>query len=284
VYNLRYHIASLVAVFLALSLGLILGGVTVQSGAVTKQRAALVAGLRDDFAKLSEENTALHSDLELQDKLAEGLVAANTSQRLAGKHVLVLTNTGQVDGLPEAEAAVEGAGGKAAVMALAMPDLGAEESKVASDLAAYFGTDQPGDLRERTAAALAQEWVAGVAGPVTTILDEAGVLDAGDVPDQGVDGVIDLAAFDGKPDEGAIALAAALQKAGMPALAAQTRISTTALAKVGSNSGISAVDTLGTLAGRYAIALLLSGAEPGYYGVGSGAVAPFPALPGAEGQ
>ena len=41
-YNIRYHIASLVAVFLALALGLVLGGLVVQQGTFSKQQKALV--------------------------------------------------------------------------------------------------------------------------------------------------------------------------------------------------------------------------------------------------
>ena len=37
-YNIRYHIASLVAVFLALALGLVLGGLVVRQGGFDKQQ------------------------------------------------------------------------------------------------------------------------------------------------------------------------------------------------------------------------------------------------------
>jgi hypothetical protein len=48
-YNLRYHIVSLVAVFLALTVGLVLGTVVVERGVLTKQRAALVGDLTKQY-------------------------------------------------------------------------------------------------------------------------------------------------------------------------------------------------------------------------------------------
>ena len=51
-YNLRYHIASLVAVFLALSVGLLLGTVVAERGMITDQTGALVADLQARFDEI----------------------------------------------------------------------------------------------------------------------------------------------------------------------------------------------------------------------------------------
>ena len=47
-YNVRYHIASLVSVFLALALGLVLGGLIVDKTPATSQ-SSLVTGLKQEF-------------------------------------------------------------------------------------------------------------------------------------------------------------------------------------------------------------------------------------------
>jgi hypothetical protein len=281
VYNLRYHIASLVAVFLALSLGLLLGGITVQSGVLTRQRAALVQSLRTDYTKLSKENQGLQSDLTLEKNLASSMVDAAVSGRLDGKSVLVLTNAGRVDGLSATEEAIRDAGGKPIVVTLAKPQLGLGEAEVESTVASALGANGS-DLVGRASQALAAEWADGGAGPMTQLLVDAKVLAAPDLPAEGVEGVVDVATFDGKADEGALELALAIQDLGKPGVGAQPRSSKTGLATEASAAGLSALDTLGTNVGRYTLVMLLTGAKPGYYGVGPGTVSLFP--PPAQGR
>jgi hypothetical protein len=276
VYNLRYHIASLVAVFLALSLGLLLGGISVQSGVVTRQRAALVQSLRSDYTQLSQQNKTLQSDLELEKSLANAMVDDAIADRLKGQTVLVLTNSGQVEGLAATEAAIRAAGGTPEIVALTQPRLGLDDSEVASAVAAALGTTD-GDLLAQASEALAQEWANGTPGPVTQALVEAKVFQAPDVPPAGFEGVVNLSAFDGKADPGALALAADMQRLDKPAVAGQPRESKSDLATQANAAGIGALNTLGTATGRYTLVMLLTGAEPRFYGVGSGPAAPFPA-------
>ena len=275
-YNLRYHIASLVAVFLALSLGLLLGGITVQSGVLTKQRAALVQSLRTDYGKLKTQNQTLNQDLELEKQLSESMVDAAVADRLKGETVLVLTNSGQVEGLSATEAAIRDAGGTPLIVTLAKPRLGLDESQVATAVGAALGTTPEGDLLPAATQALVAEWAAGTDGPVTKALADARVFDAPEMPADGLGGVVDLAASDGKADPGALGLAVGLQDRGMPGVGAQPRNSKSNLASEANAAGLSALDTLGTQTGRYTLVMLLSGAKPGYYGVGQGTIAPFP--------
>ena len=279
-YNLRYHIASLVAVFLALSLGLLLGGITVQSGVLTRQRAALVQSLRTDYTKLSTKNQDLQQDLDLEKRLATSMVDRTIAERLNGQTVLVLTNSGQVEGLSDTEASIRAAGGTPVVLTVTKPGLGLEEAEVATAVAAALGTTTTGDLLPETTQALAAEWSQGGAGPVTQALVDANVFDTPDVPSSGFDSVVDLATFEGKADPGALALSAEFQRRETTAVGAQPWDSKSNLASEADVAGLSAMDTLGTTTGRYTLVMLLSGATPGYYGVGQGTIAAFPP-PGA---
>ena len=55
-YNIRYHIASLASVFLALALGLVLGGLIVDKTPSSAQ-SVLVTGLKQEFEILRVDNT-----------------------------------------------------------------------------------------------------------------------------------------------------------------------------------------------------------------------------------
>ncbi len=53
-FDMRYHIASLVAVFLALTVGIVLGTAIVNRGVLVRQQNALVGSLRTEFASLRD--------------------------------------------------------------------------------------------------------------------------------------------------------------------------------------------------------------------------------------
>lgn len=91
-FDIRYHIASLVAVFLALTIGILLGSVIVDKGALVKQQNALVESLevrhndlQEQNRMLSEENTSLK---KFQD---EALPVING--RLKEKRIAIIVTT-----------------------------------------------------------------------------------------------------------------------------------------------------------------------------------------------
>ena len=73
-YNLRYHIASLVAVFLALAIGLILGTVVGERGTLDKQQTTLVTSLQKDFTLLRTENADLKRERDRDHAFATDVV------------------------------------------------------------------------------------------------------------------------------------------------------------------------------------------------------------------
>lgn len=55
-FDIKHHIASLAAVFLALALGIIIGSSMVGSDAITQQQTSLIEGIEQEFNLLREEN------------------------------------------------------------------------------------------------------------------------------------------------------------------------------------------------------------------------------------
>ena len=129
-YNLRYHIASLVAVFLALALGLVLGGLVVQQGSFSKQQKALVGSLQRDFKKLKSENTRLKAEIRVQSGFSEQMTSAWAKDRLAGHSVVILTSGAEKEGGAAAVEAVKAAGGTPVVVKLVNREFGVNNDKV----------------------------------------------------------------------------------------------------------------------------------------------------------
>ena len=275
-YNLRYHIASLVGIFLALALGLILGGLVVQQGTVDRQQDALVEGLRKEFADLRAENDSVTQQNEDLGEFAGTLVEGWSRDRLEGETYVILSRTGEEPAVRLVRQTIEDAGGSVAVARVVEDGLGLTLEASSEDATAT--EDAP--RLQSVAASLAAEWHSiDEERPVTDGLVESGVLSL-DGPESGVavSGVIDVAAQGVTADEAGIAIVAAFLKNGA-AVAVQTREMDTGVVSAVSRLGGSGVDDIDTAAGRYSLVAVLSGSEAGHYGTLEGAVAPYAPLP-----
>lgn len=273
-YNLRYHIASLVSVFLALSLGLVLGGLAVGQGAVDRQEGALVEGLQNEFSQLRDENRTLTAENATFEAFTKQTVDAWAVDRLKGRSVIVLSAAGNNDGIVDTRNTVEAAGGTVAVVTMLKPRFGLDDEQVRSQITSAATTD---DAETSVVSSLAAEWAGPAPRPMTDLLVDAGVLRVEGLPDKaGVYGLVTIAAREGKVDPLGIALARAFSAPGTFALGAETPASRTGVAAAAADADLSGLDTLGTQIGRYTLISLLSGGEPGYYGTGEGVDGAFP--------
>lgn len=278
-YNARYHIASLVGVFLALALGLVLGGLVVQNGAVDRQQTALVSGLQKEFSALRYENKALSAENELLREYAGTATDVWAADQLVGKTVLIVASSTGDDGFRAAKSAVEDAGGTVAVVTIEKADLGLEDEAVRSVISSFTG-----DAREVEASvitSLVAEWASPVQErPLTAALAEAGALTlTGLDPGMAAAGLVDIAVKAEKAEPAGALLAGAFAQTGAPGAGAEVFGSKSGVASAAVQRGASGFDTLGTVVGRYSLVALMSGAKSGAYGVNDAATAPYPPVP-----
>lgn len=275
-YNLRYHIASLVAVFLALALGLVLGGLAVGGGMVDRQQQSLVKGLQEEFTQLRDDNRQLAGENEVLSAFSADVSSLWSAGRLAARTVVVVTEEGQDETVDAVRDAVRGAGGRVAVVTLAQPRLGLDlpsGSNVASLVA------ESSDPLQAIAGALAQEWRSSqTARPVTAALVEAGAIRLDGLPDNpGHTCLVCVAGEDGEADVSAVALMRAFAPLG-PTLGAQTPGDDTGVAEAAFEAGGVGMDTLGNAVGDYTLVAALSEKLTGYYGTANGARDLYPTL------
>ncbi|MDO8987447.1 MAG: copper transporter [Coriobacteriia bacterium] len=275
-YNLRYHIASLVGVFLALSLGLLLGTVVAERGMLDDQRDSLINSLERDFAKLSESNTRLSAENDSQTEFLVEVVPALVDGALAGTTVAVLSNSGRSDGTSSIQDAIKAGGGTPVTLVIDMPGLGMDDPKIAAVVAPYI--NQGSDPVAEVASALASEWTTVGPRPVTDALVKAGALRASELlPEVAVESIVFTATWDGKPDAMAVDIGRGIVIRGGKAVGAQATSLDTGVAAAALDRGLSAVDQMGTPLGTYSLVWVLAGRASGYYGLGSGAQAQYPA-------
>ncbi len=279
-FNLRYHIASLVAVFLALAVGLVLGSVVVERGVLDRQRASIVQGLQAEYGRLGEENQELQADVERLRSYVRVSAPTLLGEPLTGRRVLVLANAGPVEGLSAVRTAIGEAGGEAHVVTAHAVDLGVGTSAVDSAASALVGSwESTSTGVSLVVEGLVREWGSvRTARPLTEALRSAGVLRMSSLPpSRRVDGVVVLAAHDGVPDAAAIAIAAGLARLGIPAVGVEAEVST-GVASAAARAGMSAVDGVEDPENALLLVRILEGAISGYYGTGDGADGDFPAF------
>lgn len=87
--DLRYHMVSLAAVFLSLSVGMLIGGLFLNTTpSETQQR--LIRRIQEDLARLSVESDRYQRDFERMNQAFEELLPRLTAQRLKGRRVAVV--------------------------------------------------------------------------------------------------------------------------------------------------------------------------------------------------
>jgi hypothetical protein len=94
--NLRYHIVSLVAVFLALAIGVI-AGTTVINDQVVKELERSDRALRTALAKQQDTNTLLKSQVSLFNAWGDAIAKKLEKDELRGRNVILILSNG-VDG------------------------------------------------------------------------------------------------------------------------------------------------------------------------------------------
>ncbi len=280
-YNLRYHVASLVSVFLFLAVGLVLGTIVAERGPLDTQLDTMISSLRAQYEDLSAENSDLRAENEAREDFVNDILPLITSGRLDGQAVVVLSNTGRTDGLSVVADTISNAGGMPVIIMVDEPGLGLADPAVSQIATAYVDVTPTEDVdafRSAVAEELTREWLSpGIERPLTEALVAAGVLSVDEFPAEFTSGgFVTMTTFDGVADEGCLSIAAAAAVSGVPAVGVVGHTQITDMAEAAVARGLSIVDNVGTPEGNYSLVMILSGEASGSYGTSSSATKPYP--------
>lgn len=279
-YNLRYHLASLVAVFLALSVGLLLGTIVVERGVLDDQRDAIVEGLQDEFRVLADENATLGQENQERGAYMTDTLPALINGKLAEKTVVVMTNTGRTDGLGATTDAITQAGGAVVTMTFNEEELGLTSIDVVEVLEGVMGERSPELFEESVIASLVAEWSQPQeVRPVTDALVTSGAASMSEFPLAArADGAVVMVAWGDAPDEVALDIAQGLSDLESVAVGAESSTNPDNVAVAAAERGLSAIDDVGRVEGQFSLVAVLSGEAAGYFGFGDNAQAAYPEI------
>ncbi len=274
-FDFRYHLVSLTAVFLALVIGILVGiGISGRGFVDQAERKRLnreIEELRTQLAAETERAGALRRRERAEQDVIEASYPVLVEGRLAAKRIAVLF-VGSND-QPFAFAvgqAVRDAGGQVSrSRALRVPIAAAAVEKqlaAVPALAGYVGDAQLGNLGRD----LGRELVQGRETPLWDALAGVLVEEQSGAPLLPADGVVVLRTATPQQGPTAVFLAglyAGLATAGVPAVGVEGAEADPSAVPVFARARLSTVDGIETPPGRLALVLLLSGGEPGNYGV-----------------
>ena len=287
-FDLRYHVASLAAVFLALIIGILVGVGISDRGLVDSAKTKF---LQDEVASLQKrlDNQATQASDQSRNRQAAQAFVNETyptlvRNRLKNKQIAVVF-VGSVDG------------GLSSAVNRTLTDAGAAQLrmrvfKVPIDLrqveSALKNQPAASGLRgkanlEALGRALGQELATGGDTPLSNSLTEALVEQQAGGTKAPADGVVVMRTA--TPQHGATArlvlgLYEGLASANVPAIGVEQTHAAPSATNVYRQSGLSSIDDIDTKVGQLALVWLLKGASPGQYGVkdsaGDGALPPLP--------
>lgn len=268
-FDLRYHVTSLAAVFIALLIGILVGVALASHGLGNSERKSL----EDDVRRAQNRNEALQSRVDsLQQKnsadsnFVDDSYNALMTDRLKDKHVAVLY-VGSVDHSIQGEiaSAIKDAGGgaPARLYAVQVPiDAASIDERLGNNpaLAKYAGPDHLRQLGQQ----LGRAFVTGGKMPIWTALHNMIVQEA--TPRFGasrrpVDAVIVVRTADPQTGDSAPfvkGLYEGIGKAGVPAVGVARSTDDFTAKPVFQKAQLSTVDDVDLDAGKLALAIVLS--------------------------
>jgi copper transport outer membrane protein MctB len=299
-FDLRYHIASLAAVFIALAVGVVIGVAIASGGGVEDTTRSLQQDqinrlnkeLEDARGRAEQVAAQQAAVRELMDEAYPALMTNRLADRECGILFLGPIDRGVrsdiVETLRDADAA--NSGEPIRLVALDLPaDPAALAASLASDptLAAYAGEGRTLDLGQ----ALGAEFVEGGATPLWNVLSGDLVQEESGDTTTPIDCVVavqswqpqenpdaEQASRDGETQTLLGGIVGGLEDSGVAVVGVEATGSDPSSVQFFRGAGLSTVDDVDSLPGRVALAMLLAGGDPGSYGTGDAAEAVSPPI------
>jgi hypothetical protein len=275
-FDLRYHVASLAAVFLALVIGILVGVGISDRGYVDKGYRGLleqrIAKLQGDLRDARQEADNLSAQKRATQAFVTDTYPELMANRLRGKSVALVflgPANAHVRASLDQALADAGAAGWVRVRALKLPlDVSQIDNTLAGDpaLARYVG----GARLPALGKGLAEELATGGRAPLWTTLAEQIVAERTGSEKRPADAVI-VVRTAGKQYDGTASFLSGfysgLIAAPVPVVGVETTDAPQSAVMSFQRNGISSVDDVDEQIGRFALTLLLDGAKAGHYGV-----------------
>jgi hypothetical protein len=269
VFDLRYHVASLAAVFLALIIGILVGaGLAASTDVEGSERRVLeqrIADLQQLNEDLSAENDLLERQREAVDEYVNETYDAVMNGRLRGMRVAVLFIGQPDDALDDVEQTLEDASAPGLIELEAI-ELPVDPQEVENALEPQF----TGLSLEEVGRRLGEELIEGGETPFWDALIPVLVQDHRGTSTAEADAVVvshTAVATDAPTRQFVDGIYAGLADGSVPVVGVERTDVRSSRIAVYKTNGLSSVDSVDTNVGKVALAGVLAGGAEGHYGL-----------------
>lgn len=269
--DMRYHVFSLVAVFLALGIGMLLGTTLVERGLIAEQKAQ-IKSLKQTFDDIKVKNSELNDQLGAYVRYAEESKAYMVTNMLPGKTYAVLTSLAPDEGaLGKINEAVTAAGATIPITILLSGSDAYNEQVVANLASLFHMTGSAQDMKQRVFAETVSQLMSASNAGILQTLQQLGVMKVrGSLPAPVsaaiLLGPVELQAMD-KTDT---PLISNFTVPAFPLVGVTPSSAENGILLLYKKRGISTVDHVDSSPGQVALDMVLSG-RTGNYGSGAAA-------------
>ncbi len=274
-FDIRYHVISLVAVLLALGIGILLGTTLVERGLVAEQKSE-IESLKKTFDEIKDRNKRLNSELKVYMDFASQAKEYLISGRLIGKSFAIISIAGAgEDTLAATKDSISSAGGTVVLnIAMASGDI-FKRDDVRNMLSGLFEMpDELSGLKKRTLEEIANQVVTPTNPAIITELERIGILDISGTFPAPLSGCVLISEREGVKKEDVDSFEGELVRQfvsrGFPILGIGGEKTSEEIISVMRKSGASTVERAETVPGQVAMVMALEG-RGGNYGRTGGA-------------
>lgn len=269
---MRYHVISLVAVFLALGIGILLGVTVVERGLISEQKAQ-IKSLRKTFDEIKEKNAQLNDDLTAYKRFADETKKYMISGRLVGRQFALLTAMNpDLASQNSVMSGITEAGGSVPVVVDIAGSGAYKDQAVVANLNTLFAMQ--GDaraVRDRVYAEVVNQLRTASNVGIMATLEKLGVLKMNGTLQSPMSGGILLGGIESDSlDRSDVPLIKSFQAAGFPLVGVAGTGTPDFVLITYKENGISTVDHIETVPGQVAVVLVLEG-RGGNFGSGESA-------------
>ncbi|MFN0155565.1 MAG: copper transporter [Gaiella sp.] len=273
-FDLRYHVASLAAVFIALAVGILVGiGLSGQGFVDDAERRNLndrITELQKAQAGADELIATVTARGRALEDYVERTYPALVPGRLTGKRLGLIVVGRRNGGLDEAvREAIDDAGGRLVRVRVVGVPLALEELREALDALPPTVADA-GSGYEDLGEQIGRELVVGGKAPLLDALEEILVVNRSGPSAPALDGIVVARTSEPQRGETEQFLSGLYRGVGLDGavhVGIERARTTPSTVPVLTRAGLSTVDSVDTPMGQLALVLLLAGAQPGSYGV-----------------
>jgi len=273
-----------VAVFLALGIGILVGTMIGENGAVSQPQKALVERIEADFNRLRAENRLLNQQAQADEKFQRAVLPVLINGQLVQKNIAIVVTTSLDPSVQKVLANIfEMAGGRLVYTTTLAPQLGLEKKETVEKVNSLLGTTglPLRQLKGRILGEIAKQLATGQNPKLIGELATSGIITTDGVYDIPVSAAVVVGGEEenkkGDPETIDIPLLKALLEFNIQVVGAETTEVNVSYIPVYQRVGVSTVDNIDSPIGEISLVYVLKG-EAGSFGIKSTAQQPVPPL------